>query len=210
MPDLEIIYQDSTLLIVVKPSGLLSVPGKGPDKQDCLLTQLTAQTPQTLLVHRLDMATSGLMVFARNKTAQRQLSNAFALRQVQKQYIAVVENIVPLTQGCIELPLLTDWPERPKQKVDWVLGKAALTHYRVLVHNRITNTTRVALEPTTGRTHQLRVHLSATGHAILGDALYASTPAQQAAPRLLLHARQLRLEHPLTGKTLHFIHEAPF
>jgi tRNA pseudouridine32 synthase / 23S rRNA pseudouridine746 synthase len=206
---LDIAYLDPHLLIAVKPSGLLSVPGRGPDKQDCLIARLRREIPDALVVHRLDMPTSGLMIFARGQEAQRRLSAAFAERAIHKKYIAVVAGHMISDQGQVDLPLLTDWPNRPLQKIDHDIGKPALTHYTVL-QRQASDCTRALLEPITGRTHQLRVHLWALGHPILGDMLYAPPAIQNQSARLLLHASTLQLTHPFTDKLLQFQHEPPF
>jgi len=209
----ETLFADAQLLVVAKPAGLLSVPGRGEDKQDCLVSRLHADRPDALVVHRLDMATSGLMVFARDPATQAALGRAFAERRVFKRYVAVVGgrpdtgDIDDEGWSVIALPLVADWPRRPLQKVDHAAGKASTTRWRALAHDPATDTTRVELEPLTGRTHQLRVHLLAIGHPILGDALYGDAAG---APRLLLHARSLAFAHPSTGQALRFDHEAPF
>jgi tRNA pseudouridine32 synthase / 23S rRNA pseudouridine746 synthase len=203
-------HQDPHLVVVCKPAGLLSVPGKGPDKQDCQITRLQQDIPDALVVHRLDMSTSGLMVFARSKTAQKLLSAAFANREIGKQYVAIVGGMVKQTEGDIDLPLLTDWPHRPLQKIDLEHGKPAHTHYRVLHRDTPTHCTRLLLEPTTGRSHQLRVHLLALGHPIWGDALYAPAAIQAQASRLCLHASALSLVHPVTKQRLDFADMPPF
>src|SRR5512139_1038736 len=175
-PDVKPLYVDDALLVVDKPSGLLAVPGRGADKQDCLSARVQARYPDALIVHRLDMATSGLMVIARGAAAQRQLSKAFAAREVKKRYIAVVAGRLhapPENWGTIDLPIIVDWPNRPLRIVDHHHGKPSLTRWRVLGHDEAGPATRVELEPVTGRSHQLRVHLRALGHPILGDALYA-------------------------------------
>lgn len=210
LPDLELVYLDAHLLVVHKPSGLLSVPGRGEDKQDCLASRVAFHVPDALIVHRLDMATSGLMLFARGKEMQKILNLAFAERRVQKGYVAVVNGSPSSEHGEINLPLLTDWPRRPLQKVDHVLGKPALTRFRVLTRHPAGCTARVALEPVTGRTHQLRVHLWAHGHPILGDALYAPPAVRDLSQRLLLHAQSLALSHPVSGVPLEFTQDAPF
>ena len=204
------LYLDDSMLVVDKPSGLLAVPGRGEDGLDCQSARVQALVPDALVVHRLDMSTSGLMVFARGKAAQRRLSHAFAQREVHKGYVAVVDGRVAADTGEIDLPLLTDWPNRPKQKIDPVDGKPALTRYTVLARDGTNGTTRVALEPVTGRSHQLRVHLLAIGHPIVGDALYAPPDALAKAPRLLLHAQSLALPHPLDERVLSFHSPAPF
>jgi tRNA pseudouridine32 synthase/23S rRNA pseudouridine746 synthase len=207
------LYLDDTLLVVDKPSGLLAVPGRGPDKQDCLSARVQACYPDALIVHRLDMATSGLMVMARGPAAQRQLSKAFAAREVTKRYIAVVAGRLeaPLEAwGVIDLPISVDWPRRPLRIVDHRIGKPSLTRWRVLGYDASGTSTRVELEPLTGRSHQLRVHLRELGHPILGDALYAPPGVQAMAGRLLLHAWSLSLAHPEMGAPLVFEQAAPF
>lgn len=205
-----LLHDDDALVIAAKPAGLLSVPGRGEDKQDCLAARVQAAFPDALIVHRLDMATSGLMVFARGTTAQRQLGDAFARRAVSKRYIAIVAGRPPNDAGEIDLPLAPDWPRRPRQQVDMTGGKPSLTRYRLLSHDAASNTSRLELEPVTGRSHQLRVHLLAIGHPIVGDALYAPEAVQALAPRLLLHAQQLTLPHPADGGLVSFEHAAPF
>lgn len=198
-------YVDDHILLAEKPAGLLSVPGRS--EPDCLITRLQRHYPDALTVHRLDMATSGLMIFARGAAMQRQLSMAFAARQVAKRYIAVVAGHTPDT-GEIDLPLITDWPNRPRQIVDHAIGKPSLTRYRTLARDG--ETSRVELEPVTGRSHQLRVHMMAIAHPILGDEFYAPPAIFAAAPRLLLHAQGLSLPHPVMGETLTFTSEPPF
>jgi len=208
-----LLYADDTLLVLDKPSGLLAVPGRGVDKQDCLAARVQAQYPDALIVHRLDMATSGLMVMARGPAAQRALSKAFAAREVSKRYVAVVAGRLeasPEGWGTIDLPIIVDWPNRPVRIVDHQLGKPSLTRWRVLEIDEAGTITRVELEPVTGRSHQLRIHLRELGHPILGDALYAPPDIQARAGRLLLHACSLHFVHPLTGETLAFESPAPF
>lgn len=204
-PHLELIYLDESFIMVNKPAGLLAVPGRGADKQDCLASRVQAEFPDALVVHRLDMATSGLLVFARGREMQRRMSHLFREREVLKRYVAVVSGRMEPSTGEIDLPLGPDWPNRPRQKVDHT-GKRSLTRYRVLAHHSIMDTSRVELEPVTGRTHQLRVHMAAIGHPILGDALYGG----RASTRLLLHACSLSFAHPLNGERLHFECPAPF
>ncbi len=216
--DVDMVYADAALVVVNKPSGLLCVPGRGPDKQDCLGRRVTAQFADALVVHRLDMATSGLCVFARNPAAQTALSKAFAARQVHKRYEAVVAGKpveTPDEQGwsLIDLPLIADWPNRPLQKVDLESGKPSLTRWRVsqdLSKPVWPDATRLQLAPLTGRSHQLRVHLLALGHPIVGDALYAPAEVQQRAPRLLLHACELGFVHPQTGQDVLLSCAVPF
>ncbi|MGA8146968.1 MAG: RluA family pseudouridine synthase [Gallionellaceae bacterium] len=230
----DLVYHDDSLLMVNKPAGLLAVPGRGAGKQDCLSARIQKEFPDALIVHRLDMATSGLLVFARGVEMQRNLSQMFRERAVQKRYVAVVAGkmepestqstpspALPKRErgrsllllpgegweggwGEINLPLVADWPNRPLQKVDYEAGKPSLTRYRVSDYDD--DTTRLELEPVTGRTHQLRVHLAAIGHPIIGDALYGG----RAAERLLLHAQSLSFIHPLSGSPLSFTCESPF
>ncbi|MBI3432634.1 MAG: RluA family pseudouridine synthase [Hydrogenophilales bacterium] len=210
---IEPLYADDAVLVLDKPSGLLAVPGRGPDKQDCLAARVQARYPDALIVHRLDMATSGLMVMARGPAAQRALSKAFAAREVHKRYIAVVAGRLDAPSegwGVIDLPIIVDWPNRPRRMVDRQLGKPSLTRWRVLAHDESARTTRVELEPVTGRSHQLRVHLRELGYPILGDALYAPPDIQAQAGRLLLHACSLDFIHPVTGEAQAFERLAPF
>ncbi len=204
-PGIEVIHQDDALLVLNKPSGLLSVPGRGEDKQDCLSARVQAGFPDALVVHRLDMATSGLIVMARGITAQRALSAAFERRQVHKRYLAVVAGLLPLSADwqTIDLPILVDWPNRPLRTIH-PEGQASQTRWRCVAQDLARGTSRLELEPLTGRSHQLRVHLQALGHPILGDALYAPEPVQAMAPRLLLHACALGLAHPQSGAALHW------
>ena len=205
---LELAHVDAACIVAVKPSGLLAVPGRGA--QSCLATQMQAGFGDALVVHRLDMATSGLMLFARGADAQRSLSRAFAQREVHKRYGAIVHGRVAPAQGEIALPLSADWPNRPRQKIDIEHGKPSLTRYRVIGFDAALNATRLELEPVTGRAHQLRVHLLAIGHPILGDALYAPPDVQASADRLLLHAASLRFAHPVSGETMQFESAVPF
>ena len=210
---LEPLYADDTLLVLDKPSGLLAVPGRGADKQDCLAARVQARFPDALIVHRLDMSTSGLMVMARSPAAQRALGKAFAAREVKKRYIAVVAGRLDAPAegwGTIDLPIIVDWPNRPRRMVDHHLGKPSLSRWRVLKYDEAANVTRVELEPVTGRSHQLRVHLRELGHPIVGDALYAPPDVQALAGRLLLHAWSLSFLHPLAGEALAFERAAPF
>lgn len=209
--DLETVYADDHLLVLNKPSGLLSVPGRGDDKQDCLSARAQQAYPDALVVHRLDMSTSGLMLMARGVDMQRLLNAAFASREVAKRYTAVVAGALCTTDGGwgqIDLPILVDWPNRPLRKIDPEHGKPSCTRWRVLEARD--GATRLELEPVTGRSHQLRVHLAAIGHPILGDALYAPAPVQALATRLLLHASSLALQHPATGVALRWECAATF
>lgn len=205
---LEVLHADTSLLVVNKPSGLLSVPGRGAGMDDCLASRVQARYPDALIVHRLDMETSGLMVLARDRETHRRLSIAFQNRQVEKRYVAVVDGALAEPSGEIDLPLITDWPNRPRQKVDHEIGKPSLTRYRVLAYDAASDTSRLALEPETGRSHQLRVHLMSLGHPILGDVLYAPLLVQAKASRLLLHADLIAFTHPSSGDRL-ALHCAP-
>jgi tRNA pseudouridine32 synthase/23S rRNA pseudouridine746 synthase len=213
---LNLVHADESLLVFDKPAGLLAVPGRGPDKQDCLSTRAQAAYPDALVVHRLDMATSGLVVMARGIEAQRRLSLAFEQRRVHKRYLAVVAGHLPNPLpdngwNTIDLPLILDWMARPRSIVDHAIGKPSLTRWCLATGgNAIPGTTRLALEPVTGRSHQLRVHLQAIGFPIVGDPLYAS-PAQEAmADRLLLHAQAIEIPHPATGDMRSFEAPCPF
>ena len=205
-----ILYQDNALLAVEKPSGLLSVPGRGAEKHDSLSVRIQSVYPEALIVHRLDMATSGLMLFARDRGAQSAMGRLFQTRQVHKEYIALVAGQVDPLQGEIDLPLIADWPNRPRQRVDHEIGKPALTRYEVLEYDAAANISRVCLTPVTGRSHQLRVHMQALGYPILGDELYAGPATHAHSPRLLLHAHRLCFRHPMTGELLMVESPVPF
>lgn len=208
-PHLPRIHADEHLLVLDKPSGLLSVPGRGEAHADCLASRVQARYADALIVHRLDMSTSGLIVMARGVDMQRRLSVLFQQRQVWKRYIAVVAGALP-EHGTVDLPLIADWPNRPRQKVDRLAGKPSLTHFQRLAYDSESNTSRVALEPETGRSHQLRVHMQALGHPILGDELYADPASVQSAARLLLHAEALRFVHPVSNNAMEFHAPVPF
>lgn len=201
--DGSVVFEDAHLLVVNKPSGLLSVPGRGPDKQDCLWTRLQVVHPKAMVVHRLDQATSGLMLFALSPQVQRQLSMAFEARQVHKKYHAWVEGVLPISDAwqAIDLPILLDWPNRPVHIID-PAGKPSLTHWRCLEHHPEWPASLVELQPLTGRTHQLRVHMNAIGHPIWGDRLYAPAAVQARSERLMLHASELGLAHPVTQENM--------
>ncbi len=202
---LDIIFQDESLLAVDKPTRLLTVPGRGPDKQDCLYHRVLESFPGALMVHRLDMDTSGLVLFARSPEAQRLLSMLFEKREVEKSYVAVVEGIVEQDDGMVDYPMRKDMAQRlpPKHLVDCVRGKKAVTEWEVL--GRGEATTRLALFPKTGRSHQLRVHMQSIGHPIVGDPIYGH-PAE----RLMLHAAMLSFRHPVSGEPLRLECPAPF
>lgn len=204
---LDIIHEDHELILVNKPAGLLSVPGKGEHLADCLIARLTTAFPEALLVHRLDMDTSGVMIFARTPHAQRHLGLQFEKRQTKKTYIARVWGHVAEKEGHIDLPLIVDWPNRPLQHVNFETGKPAQTDWRrVRIEGE---TTRMRLYPKTGRSHQLRVHMREIGHPILGDPFYA-TGAARDFPRLMLHAESLKVRHPDGGKGMLFRAPVPF
>jgi len=204
---LDILHHDHEILLVNKPSGLLSVPGKGDHLSDCLISRVQEAFPEALLVHRLDMDTSGVMVFGLTPHAQRHLGLQFEKRQTKKTYVARVWGKLAEKTGEVDLPLIVDWPNRPLQMVDHENGKPAQTEWRVMRYGD--DETRVRLYPRTGRSHQLRVHMLALGHPILGDPFYAKGPARD-FPRLMLHAEALRLRHPDGGKGLTFSVKAPF
>ena len=201
----ETIYADAHLLVLNKPAGLLSVPGKGVDKLDCLSLRVQQSYPDAWIVHRLDMATSGLMLMARGSAIQTAFSKLFETRTIHKRYVAVVDGHMPASPNwqLIDLPIALDWPNRPLRIIH-AAGKPSLTRWRALHHDKDANTTRLELEPITGRSHQLRVHLKALGHPILGDSLYATADVKAMATRLLLHACALRFLHPASGEAMVF------
>ena len=202
-----VVYEDAHLLVVDKPEGLLSVPGRGEHLADCLLSRLAADWPEVLLCHRLARDTSGIMIFALTKEAQRKTGRMFEVKRIKKRYIARVWGEVAEASGTIDLPLIVDWPNRPLQHVNHETGKPSVTDWkRVAVSD---GTTRMALMPRTGRSHQLRVHMQSMGHPILGDPFYADGPAR-AFPRMMLHAEGLKFEHPITGSVMRLEAPCPF
>jgi len=203
-----IVYQDDHVIVAVKPNGLLSVPGRAPEHKDCLISRIQQDRPEALTVHRLDCETSGLVVLACNKESQRELSRQFHDRETQKRYIAIVDGLVSEGEGKIDVPLMKDWPNRPKQKIDYEQGKSAQTLYKVLSHTN--SETRIELIPITGRTHQLRVHMLSLGHPILGDSLYGTEQCLEKSPRMLLHALELGFNHPSTGEWCVYQYPAEF
>ena len=209
-PAYTLIHAEHSLLVVNKPSGLLSVPSRGEHKQDCLIARVQADYPDALIVHRLDCDTSGLLVIARGKEMHRCLSILFQSREVEKRYLAVVDGKLAPKTGEVNLPLIVDWPNRPLHKVDFETGKPSLTRFRVSAYDAETDSTRVELVPETGRTHQLRVHMQSLGHPILGDTLYATPAGLAKAGRLLLHAEYLAFTHPKSGKQVEFLCPADF
>lgn len=208
-----IVYQDEHLLVIDKPAGLLSVPGRGADLQDCALHRVQQRFAKALLVHRLDEATSGLLLFALTSAAQKALGAAFAARQIHKTYHAWVHGVRISEHGCvlpqhdfvlsdsgvIDAPIAVDWPNRPLRKIDFPDGKSAITHFQLLSKNEHSTHILCRLEPQTGRTHQLRVHMQHIGHPIVGDQLYGLP--EDTAPRLMLHASGLRLQHPAVSES---------
>ena len=193
-PWTDVLHEDEHLLVLNKQSGLLSVPGKAEEHRDCLETRVQERYPEALQVHRLDRGTSGIFIMARTREAQSFLQRGFQRRLTEKHYVAEVFGIIEADDGTVDLPLHTDWPNRPMQKVDFEIGKPALTHWKVL--ERGEGTTRVSLRPVTGRSHQLRVHMLELGHPILGDDFYASDEALAMSDRLCLHAESLSFPHP--------------
>lgn len=204
---LNVLHEDAQVLLVDKPSGLLSVPGKGAHLADCLLSRVQEAFPGALLVHRLDRDTSGVMIFAMTSHAQRHLGLQFEKRMTKKTYVARVWGVMEAKSGQVDLPLIVDWPNRPRQKVCHETGKPAQTDWRVIKVQD--GTTRVRLFPKTGRSHQLRVHMQALGHPILGDPFYAEGPARD-FPRLMLHSEELRFNHPDGGRSMKIRSKTPF
>lgn len=207
MDPLEVLHLDHEVILVDKPAGLLSVPGKGPELADCLLTRVQAVFPDALLVHRLDRDTSGVMIYALTRHAQRHLGLQFEKRMTKKTYIARVWGVPAEKSGTIDLPLIVDWLNRPRQMVCHETGKAAQTDWRMVKDEG--DTSRVRLSPLTGRSHQLRVHMLSLGHPILGDPFYAEGPAQD-YPRMMLHSEELRFKHPDGGQSTRVRSKAPF
>ncbi|MCC5851349.1 MAG: RluA family pseudouridine synthase [Alkalimonas sp.] len=206
LPWLEILHQDEDILVLNKPNGLLSVPGKAPEHQDSLSLRVQRVFPTARVVHRLDMATSGLLVMALHLESQRHLNRQFAERQVTKRYLAWVEGKLAVQQGSIDVPLICDWPKRPQQKVCFTSGKQACTHFKLLQQTE--SSSKVGLYPVTGRSHQLRVHMQWLGHPILGDKFYGR--GQKSADRLMLHAEHIAFSHPGSGLKVSFEQAAGF
>lgn len=203
---IEIIYQDDYIVAVNKPQALLSVPGLGPDKQDCMISRLLEVLPEAKVVHRLDCYTSGIMLFAVGIEMQRALSRIFHDRKIKKQYIAVVKQWFDDEEGVIKFPMRCDIDDRPRQIVDYEHGKSAITYWQVLERKK--DSVRLLLLPETGRTHQLRVHCKAMGHCIIGDGLYGYDEIEQ--PRMLLHADNLQFIHPVTNEEMHLFADCEF
>jgi len=203
-----ILFADNRILVFDKPPGLLSVPGIGPEKADCLAARAELAFPGARIVHRLDRDTSGVIILARDADTHRELSRQFHDREVDKCYMAIVGGVLAIDEGSIDAPMRKDMDDPPRQIIDDEHGRAALTHWRVLERNP--DRTRVELIPHTGRSHQLRVHLKSIGHPILGDDLYAPEELRNAAPRLLLHATMLGVTHPSSGDSMVFQSDCPF
>jgi len=207
-PYLEVLYQDDDVLVLNKPSGLLSVPGRQEKHKDSLQSRAQEKFPTATTVHRLDMETSGVMVMALNKPSHVELSRQFEQRKVKKKYIARIFGHPATSSGTVNVPLICDWPNRPKQKVDYEQGKKALTHWQVIEKDALT--TLLELKPTTGRSHQLRVHMLHLGHPIVGDQLYATGDALKHSDRLQLHSQQLNFTHPQNKQTMDFVTDPEF
>lgn len=206
------LFENDAIVVCDKPAGLLSVPGRLPEHKDSLYTRLLPFYPELMVVHRLDLATSGLIVFAKNLEANRALSRQFQQRSVRKRYIAFVAGVPDEASGEIDLPLICDWPNRPRQIVDHEQGKPSKTLWVRSTERHVEGLSacEIELTPITGRSHQLRVHMAALGHAIVGDRLYADEPARSASPRLLLHAQWISIEDPISGEALEFTAPCPF
>lgn len=206
---LQIIYEDDDLVIIDKPAGLLSVPGRLPEHHDSAYLRVVAMYPEARITHRLDMATSGILLFAKHRDAEVAVSKMFQARQVKKLYVALVQGEIDLA-GQVDLPLITDWENRPRQMVHFELGKPAQTFYERVDYDAQTDISRVHLTPITGRSHQLRVHMQAIGHPITGDKIYHPNPAQSPLGRMALHARDLEFKHPFHGNEVIVHAAAPF
>ncbi|MEB3766692.1 pseudouridine synthase [Acinetobacter sp. MD2] len=206
---LSILFEDDDLIIIDKPAGLLSVMGRKPEHQDSAYLRILEQYPQAKVTHRLDMATSGILMFAKHRDAEVAVSKMFQARQVKKHYIALVQGKIA-ENGCVDVPLITDWENRPRQIVHFELGKSAQTLYERLDYDLTTDQSRVRLEPITGRSHQLRVHMQHLGHPIMGDKLYHPQPKNFALSRMALHAAALSFEHPLQKIAMKITSIIPF
>lgn len=207
-PYLNVLYQDGDILVLDKQSGLLTVPGKDPSLWDCIEYRARQTWPTAGIVHRLDKDTSGVLVMALNKRAHGRIGSQFEHRKTTKSYIARVAGLIEADSGLVDLPLATDWDNKPRQRVDYENGRPSQTEWSVM--EREANVTRVRLHPLTGRTHQLRVHMKAIGHVILGDAFYGDSATFAAAPRLQLHAAELGFTHPTSGEFMVFVAPTPF
>lgn len=208
--EVKIIYQDEHLLVVNKPEFLLSVPGRAPENKDCVITRLQEQFPEAMIVHRLDLDTSGLLIVPIQRAAMSHLARQFQERKIYKRYQAVVWGKIRESAGSIELPIISDWVNRPKQRIDFLNGKHALTHYRILHIDHGTQQSRIELNPVTGRSHQLRIHCREIGHPIIGCDMYAHAEALAASKRLLLHASDISFTHPESGEKINVHSPVPF
>ena len=203
--DVKFIYVDDDLIIAQKPSGLLSIPGRAEDNRDCLISRVQETYKDAIIVHRLDMATSGLMILPRSKRAEKRISVQFQRREVKKKYIALLHGNLENDEGLIDAPLICDWENRPRQKIDWEIGKPSQTYYKILKRNE--KSTRVEFSPITGRSHQLRMHSIHIGHPICGDKFYIGDDGYE---RLMLHATYLEFTHPMTKEKIAFENECEF
>ncbi len=208
--DIEILYQDPYLLVVNKPEFLLTVPGRAPENKDCVITRLQQGFPNAVIVHRLDLDTSGLLIVPVERQAMSHIARQFQERTIEKEYEALVWGKVANRHGSIDLPIKADWENRPKQCIHFEHGKPALTHYERLDYDHDKDRSRVALKPVTGRSHQLRIHCRELGHPILGCDMYAHEEALKASPRLLLHARYISFIHPISEKRMYVESSSPF
>ncbi|MBK0064932.1 MULTISPECIES: pseudouridine synthase [unclassified Acinetobacter] len=206
---LETVYEDADFIVVDKPAGLLSVMGRLPQHQDSAYLRVLKQYPHARVTHRLDMATSGLLMFAKHRQAEIAMGKIFQARTIKKYYVALVQGQI-VDKGCVDVPLITDWPNRPKQKVDYEQGKHAKTLYQLLDYDHENQCSRILLEPVTGRSHQLRVHMQHLGHPILGDKLYHPTPFACALQRMALHATSLTFTQPFSEVEVQLEIKAPF
>jgi tRNA pseudouridine32 synthase/23S rRNA pseudouridine746 synthase len=210
IPTISTLYEDQHLLIINKPHDLLTTPGRGPDKQDCVIQRVLSHYPNARIIHRLDMATSGVLIIALSHAAQAAMGKLFEKRQIKKQYIAVIDGELSQESGDVQLPLICDWDNRPRQKVCYETGKFAHTLYSKIEYDTDNCCTRVCLEPLTGRSHQLRVHMLAIGHPIWGDYFYGQDGVADKSERLLLHAYKVAFIHPLTQEYVDITSEPPF
>ncbi|SEM00479.1 RluA family pseudouridine synthase [Acinetobacter sp. DSM 11652] len=206
---LNIVYEDDDLVVIDKPAGLLSVPGRLPEHHDSAYSRVIAQYPNAKITHRLDMATSGILMFAKHRDAEVAVSKMFQARTVKKNYVALVQGKIA-QQGQVDLPLITDWENRPRQIVHFELGKPALTLFELVAYDAHLDISRVLLTPITGRSHQLRVHMQAIGHPITGDKLYHPNPKLSNLGRMALHASYLEFQQPLSGIEIKIVSEVPF
>ena len=206
---LHIVYEDDDLVVIEKPAGLLSVPGRLPEHHDSAYLRVLDKYPQAKITHRLDMATSGILMFAKHRDAEVAVSKMFQARTVLKNYVALVQGKLE-GEGSVDVPLITDWENRPRQMVHFELGKPAKTLYQLLEYDAEINQSRVALKPITGRSHQLRVHMQYLGHPIMGDKLYHPQPQSFQLPRMALHASALSFPHPLQHHPVEIVSTVPF